>query len=172
MEVTILDTNGRLRGGLAAFAVIALLLAACSHQSTPSSSKPPRVGSSSAIGLQNVGGIGDVLDTSKGLTLYHLTSETGGKIDCTGACENVWPPLLVSGNLPTVPAGVSGQLGTITRPDGSTQLTLDGMPLYTYSGDSGAGQANGQGVQGVWFAVTPSGSKSGGGSGSGGGRGY
>jgi hypothetical protein len=61
------------------------------------------------------------------------------------------------------------------RPDGSTQLTINGMPLYTYSGDSGSGQASGQGIQDVWFAVTPSGtstSTGGNGDSSGGGGGY
>ena len=156
-----------LRGKVAAFAVAAVLIAACSKSSTPAGSKAAGGDSSSTIGIQTVDGIGNVLDTSAGLTLYHLTTETGGKIDCTGACENVWPPALVSGNIPSTPSGASGTFGSIKRPDGSTQLTFDGMPLYTYSGDSAAGQANGQGVQGVWFAVTPSGSSSGGGSGSG-----
>ena len=62
------------------------------------------------------------------------------------------------------------------RPDGTTQLTINGMPLYTYSGDSASGQASGQGIQGVWFAVSASGSSTSaagsGGSSGGGGGGY
>jgi predicted lipoprotein with Yx(FWY)xxD motif len=53
--------------------------------------------------------------------------------------------------------GVSATVGTISRPDGTRQITLDGRPLYTYSGDSGAGTVAGQGVKGIWWAVTPAG---------------
>jgi hypothetical protein len=55
----------------------------------------------------------------------------------------------------------------VKRPDGVTQVTYDGLLLYTFSGDSGPGQSNGQGVQGVWFAVTPAGQSAKGGSGGG-----
>ena len=64
--------------------------------------------------------------------------------------------------------GVTGNLGTVMRPDGGTQVIYDGFPLYTYSGDTGPGQDNGQGIQGVWFAVTASASGSSGGAGGGG----
>ena len=59
-------------------------------------------------------------------------------------------------------AGVAGALGTITRPDGGTQVTYEGRPLYLYSGDQNPGEASGQGIQGVWFAMTPSGPSGGG----------
>jgi hypothetical protein len=50
-------------------------------------------------------------------------------------------------------------VGTVTRADGSRQLTLDGWPLYEYSGDLSAGETNGQGVDGTWYAVTATGAK-------------
>jgi hypothetical protein len=37
---------------------------------------------------------------------------------------------------------------------GTVQVTYDGKPLYTYVGDSGPGQATGQGVAN-FFAATP-----------------
>lgn len=156
----------------AAVAALALVLAACSHGATASSGSGGPTGGGSAaltIGTQQVKGIGTVLDTAEGLTLYHNTQETGGKIVCTGSCASTWPPVLVSGSLPAVPSGVSGSFGTVVRPDGSKQLTFDGQPLYTYAGDSGPGQANGQGLEGIWYAVTTSGTPgtSGGGAGSG-----
>jgi predicted lipoprotein with Yx(FWY)xxD motif len=67
---------------------------------------------------------------------------------------------------------VTGQLGTTKRPDGSLQATYMGMTLYTYSGDSGPGQGNGQGVDGIWFAVGPNGLANGTSAGSGSGSGY
>ncbi len=95
-----------------------------------------------------------VLTDTKGLTLYTLSGETHGKFICTGSCLNVWPPLLVApGTKPKGPVA----LGTIKRPEGKTQVTFGGMPVYTFSGDSRKGEANGEGLKdvGVWHAVTP-----------------
>jgi predicted lipoprotein with Yx(FWY)xxD motif len=93
-----------------------------------------------------------VLATNKGRTLYSLSVETGGKFICTRTCLSVWHPL-------TVAAGVTPKgpvaLGTIKRPEGSTQVTFHGHPLYSFDGDSSAGQANGQGIKdvGTWHAA-------------------
>jgi predicted lipoprotein with Yx(FWY)xxD motif len=95
-----------------------------------------------------------VLTNTRGLTLYTLSGETGGKFICTGACLKSWPPLLVTAG--TKPKGPV-KLGTIKRPEGKTQVTFKGMPVYTFSGDSKKGEANGEGLKdvGVWHAVTP-----------------
>ena len=109
-------------------------------------------------------GVGTVLVSGTGLTLYELDTEANGQIMCTGACRSNWPPLLLPAGVTsaTPGAGVTGTLGTITRPDGGRQVTYDGRPLYLYSGDQSPGQTNGQGLQGVWFAMTPSGPSGGG----------
>jgi predicted lipoprotein with Yx(FWY)xxD motif len=95
-----------------------------------------------------------VLTNTKGLTLYTLSGETNGKFICTGSCLKAWPPLLVAAG--TTPKGPV-KLGTIKRPEGKTQVTYKGMPVYTFSGDSKKGEANGEGLKdvGVWHAVTP-----------------
>jgi len=170
--------HGNRRPGLAAIAMAALLLAACGRSSGSTSGGGSPSPSETALSVQtdSISGIGTVLANGAGLTLYHNTKETGTTIVCTGGCVSVWPPALVTGSLPHDTGMIKGTFGTIMRPDGSTQLTINGMPLYTYTGDSGPGQASGQGIQGVWFAVTPSGtSTSAGGSGGssgGGGGGY
>ena len=95
-----------------------------------------------------------VLTNTKGLTLYTLSGEANGRFICTGACLKTWPPLLVAaGTKPTGPV----KLGTIKRPEGKTQVTFKGMPVYTFSGDGKKGEANGEGIRdvGVWHAVTP-----------------
>jgi predicted lipoprotein with Yx(FWY)xxD motif len=96
-----------------------------------------------------------VLTNTKGLTLYTLSGETHGKFICTtGACLSAWPPLLVTpGTTPKGPV----KLGTIKNPEGKTQVTFKGMPVYTFEGDSKKGEANGEGLKdvGVWHAVTP-----------------
>ena len=96
-----------------------------------------------------------VLTNTKGLTLYTLSGETKGKFICTTAeCLKAWPPLLVTrGTTPKGPV----KLGTIKNPEGKTQVTFKGMPVYTFEGDSKKGEANGEGLKdvGVWHAVTP-----------------
>jgi len=151
--------HGTLRPSLAAIALAALLLAACGRSSTTSSGdgSPSQSGTGLSVQTDSVSGVGTVLANRDGLTLYHNTKETGSKIVCTGGCASFWPPVLVTGSLPQDSGMIKGTFGTIKRPDGSTQLTINGMPLYTYSGDSASGQATGQGIQGVWFAVSASG---------------
>lgn len=95
-----------------------------------------------------------VLTTTKGRTLYSLSVEKDGKFICTASCLSVWHPL-------TVPAGVRPtgpvKLGTIKRPEGGTQVTYKGRPLYRFGGDTKAGQANGEGIKdvGTWHAASP-----------------
>jgi predicted lipoprotein with Yx(FWY)xxD motif len=95
-----------------------------------------------------------VLTNTKGFTLYTLSGEKNGKFICTGSCTSTWPPLLVAAG--TKPKGPV-TLGTIKRPEGKTQITFKGAPVYTFSGDSRKGEANGEGIKdvGVWHAVTP-----------------
>ena len=134
--------------GLAIVAVVAL--AACS-----------KAGASSVGGLstKSISGVGTVLVNAQGLTLYDLPSESNGHITCTGSCAQAWPPLLaVGGKAPSAPSSIASKLGTVVRPDGSTQVTFNGLPLYTFAGES-AGQASGQGVEG-FVAVTVAGGSS------------
>lgn len=112
--------------------------------------------SSSAGGTVSVGS-GSYLVDAKGMTLYLYTKDSAGTSVCTGGCANNWPPLTVSGQ-PSAGTGVTASLlGTITRADGSTQVTYNGHPLYYYKSDSAAGDENGQGVGGVWYVVSASG---------------
>ena len=94
-----------------------------------------------------------VLASLKGQTLYSLSVETHGRFICTGACTSTWHPLLVPAR--TQPKGPVA-LGTVKRPEGKTQVTFNGRPLYTFSGDSAPGQANGEGFKdvGTWHAAT------------------
>lgn len=93
-----------------------------------------------------------VLVNRAGLTLYSLSAETHGRFICAGACTSLWHPLVVtSGHKAT---GATG-LGTIRRPDGRTQVTYKGKPLYTFAQDHKRGQASGEGFKdvGVWHAA-------------------
>lgn len=104
--------------------------------------------------------LGTVVVDSSGKTVYAFDKDTqnSGKSACNAGCSGLWPAVTTTSATPTG-MGVSGKLGTITRADGSKQITLDGRPLYTYAGDSGAGAVSGQGVKGIWWAVTPAGAE-------------
>jgi predicted lipoprotein with Yx(FWY)xxD motif len=93
---------------------------------------------------------GKILVDADGRTLYHFDKDKNGKVACTGSCATTWPPLLVAKG--TKPSGTTG-LGTVQRPDGTTQVTYHGEPLYRYSGDSKAGDTRGDGVAGLWHVV-------------------
>lgn len=121
-------------------------------QSSSSSSSAATV----AVSTGTAGSAGTVLVDSQGATLYRFTPEAGGTISCTGSCAGIWPPLTVpAGATVQGSASLSGKFATVQRPDGTMQVTYNGWPLYRYSGDTGAGTANGQGFNGKWFAVTP-----------------
>lgn len=140
-----------LTGLLAAAGLLALLAAAALGASTVSLKSAPN----SQLGKA-------VLVNQAGRTLYALSGETSHHLLCKSSeCAHFWPPLTVPSRSTRLRAatGVHGTLGTIRRPNGSLQVTLRGKPLYRYSGDHGAGQANGEGIQsfgGTWHAVTPS----------------
>jgi predicted lipoprotein with Yx(FWY)xxD motif len=95
-----------------------------------------------------------VLTTTKGRTLYSLSVEKNDRFICTASCLSVWHPLMVpAGVRPTGPV----KLGTVQRPEGGTQVTYKGRPLYRFDGDAKAGQANGEGIKdvGTWHAAIP-----------------
>jgi predicted lipoprotein with Yx(FWY)xxD motif len=166
--------------GLAALA-LALALSACasSGSSSPAASTPAAgnssaaasSGSASTLGMTTINGTA-VVTNSSGMTLYWFVPDTSTTSKCTGSCATYWPP--VTGPV-TAGAGVTGTLGTITRPDGTVQATYDGHPLYTYAADSAAGQAKGNGINasgGLWYEMTVSGAKPGTATSNGGGYGY
>lgn len=97
--------------------------------------------------------LGEVLTTSNKQAIYVWRSEPKGKIRCTGACAKAWPPVLVKKGVvvPMHYSGIKGDFGTIRRPDGSRQLTLDRRALYTYAHEK-PGQVLCNNVDN-WFAV-------------------
>jgi predicted lipoprotein with Yx(FWY)xxD motif len=157
------------------------IAAGCSS-GTSSSSSPAQTSGGAAI-VKTVGSsAGPVLVDGSGQALYRYTPDTGSSSTCTGTCASTWPPDTTTGK-PQADGVNASLLGTTTRPDHTMQVTFDGHPLYRFSGDSGPGQFNGQGSQGIWFVVNTAGANvtktpvtttggSGGGGGGGGGGGY
>ncbi len=102
--------------------------------------------------------LGAMLVDTDGLTLYVFDNDTDGTSACTDVCATAWPPLTVEGD-PVVGDDVTGEITTITRADGTTQVAVNGMPLYRFSGDQQPGDTTGLGVGGVWWPVSPAGEK-------------
>jgi len=164
-------------GGLAA---IALAVAGCggslgaqggsaygggTSQSTAAASAPAAPASNgsgaASITLAN-SDLGKILVNSKGQTLYLFQADKGSVSTCSGACASAWPPVTTEG-APIASAGVSSaKLGTTKRSDGTTEVTYNGHPLYTFVGDSSPGETTGEGNEGFgaeWDVVSASGNK-------------
>ena len=121
----------------------------------PTSTPAPPVAPS--VFVANNMALGAVLVNAQGRTLYYFVPERGGRIVCTGQCTNVWPALFAASMAPTAGAALPGQLGVVARAS-SAQVTYNRWPLYTFAGDRGPDQTNGQGVFGFggkWFVATP-----------------
>ncbi len=156
---------GRRIGALCAAAGAALLVAACgsssSGQSTKTSSTKPAAPKSSGLTIGTAkGSMGTYLVGASGRALYLWVADHGGKSACSGTCAQNWPPLTSASNPKTAGGVNAGDLGSITRTDGSKQVTYNGHPLYYYIGDSGAGMTSGEGSDqfgAKWWLVTPAG---------------
>ena len=82
--------------------------------------------------------LGKVVATTGKLGLYtwDVEKKAGGKVRCTAACAKAWPPVLVKGPVQRRVKGINAAFGTIKRPNGKTQLTVNGLPAYVYEHDS------------------------------------
>ena len=151
----------------------ALLAAACSSaaasspSSAPASSAPATGSSASAsttgtVITTHAGSAGAFLTNGSGRAVYLWAKDGMNMSACSGACAAAWPPVPATGKLTATGGAKASDLGTITRSDGTKQVTYDGHPLYYFVGDSAAGQANGQGSDNFgakWWLVAPSGAK-------------
>jgi len=161
-------------GALAAAATVA----ACSSGGSTSAAAPaaaptsasPAGASSPSAGAASSGGTvittakssaGTVLTNGSGQAVYVWAKDTGDMSNCNGACAGAWPPVTTTGTATASGGAKASDIGTITRSDGTKQVTYDGHPLYYFSGDSGPGTASGQGSDGFgakWWLVAPTGS--------------
>jgi predicted lipoprotein with Yx(FWY)xxD motif len=106
--------------------------------------------------------IGTYLTDGAGRTLYVFDKDSSNppKSNCNGSCATAWPPLLIKSPGKIYPKGVNPKiLGYVERADGHCQVTVNGHPVYFFVADAKAGDINGQGVNGTWFAVRPDGGK-------------
>lgn len=148
--------------------VLGLVATACGSSS--SSSSPTTTSRSTSAGaagnrgiyrlaIQRAPGIGSVLASGQGRTVYVFLPEKGGKIRCTGTCASVWPVLShpTTAKPETTSAVHPKLVGTIANPAGGVVITYAGWPLHTYSADASHGTYRGQGSGGKWYMISPSG---------------
>lgn len=99
--------------------------------------------------------LGPILVDAEGMTLYLFTQDSPGTSVCEGECLANWPPLVGE---PQAGEGVDeALLGSIERSDGTVQATYNDWPLYYFIQDAAPGDITGQGVNEVWWVVSPDG---------------
>jgi predicted lipoprotein with Yx(FWY)xxD motif len=148
--------RGRASGLLvsAAFATVALI-ASFATMALASSAAAPTVGSATNAKFTE-----KIVVDAHGRTLYALSPETTRHLLCKSSqCLKFWPPLTVRSRKTKLTTGssVHGHLGILRRSNGTLQVTLGGLPLYRYSGDSAKGMANGEHIHsfgGTWHVVS------------------
>lgn len=161
-----LSPSFRLRT-LAAFGGVLLLVSACSSAgassapsaaaATPGASGAASGGDAYTVAVAN-GPVGAFLTGKDGKTLYLFTADKANTTACTDACAAKWPPFVLdTGETVKAGDGVTGTLATFARPDGTMQVTINGLPLYYFAGDTKAGDTTGQGFGGKWFVADPAG---------------
>ena len=150
-----------------AAALCAVALAGCSAGTASPSTAGTRASTpsatSAAVGSATLRlattSLGAVVVDGAGRTVYVFDEDTAGQPStCTGTCAALWPAITTTSASPSAD-GISGAVGTVTTADGGRQVTLDGLPLYTYAQDSAPGDVKGQGVGGTWWAVGANGAK-------------
>jgi predicted lipoprotein with Yx(FWY)xxD motif len=155
---------------LAAFAVIAVIVAGCGGSSSSgAASNGSAYGAATSAPKTATGTVstrqtklGRVLTDAQGRNLYLFEKDQGAMSSCYGACASIWPPLTTGGNALAGTGVTAAKLGATKRSDGKTAITYAGHPLYTYAGDRKPGDEQGQGLDqfgAEWYVLAPNGHK-------------
>ena len=129
----------------------------------PNAAGPGAPAAGPLLAAKDAANLGTIVTDAEGFTLYRFDKDTAKptpSTTCVDACATKWPPVTVD---PKGKLGLEGvdkaAVGMLQRPDGTSQLTLGGWPVYRFAGDTEPGATAGQGVSGTWFAITPDGKK-------------
>jgi predicted lipoprotein with Yx(FWY)xxD motif len=135
-------------------AVLLAGMAACGGQSHPSAHHAAAVPVDNTVRVQiHQSSLGPILTDQDGRTLYAFTNDKNGASSCTGECIATWPALVSKQPAQAGTGTESTLLAQSTRAEGTAQATYNNWPLYYYAGDTGPGDVDGQGVDGVWFVL-------------------
>ncbi len=145
-------------GGLYLWSAMTMTPAAATStsasQTTTATTSPGIIGSNLALGTASNTTLGTYLVGYNGMAVYTYGKDTTGTSTCSGQCAAAWPPYIVSSSddIQNIETGVTGSVNTITRADGTLQLTYNGMPLYFFASDTAGASPTGQGVGGFSIA--------------------
>ena len=146
----------------AALAAAVFGLSACNSGPVTQLTSPPTTDSSLTLTIQHTPD-GSILATGGGATLYDFVPDTPTHSACLNdGCVFQWPPLIKDGPIRLGPGVDPSLVGTLRRPDGSTQISYGGHPLYTYNLDVTPGMVTGQAIDqdgGPWYVLTPKGNE-------------
>jgi predicted lipoprotein with Yx(FWY)xxD motif len=165
-----LTVKRRIAAGVLGVAAAGLILAGCAATGgsptgaygpapSASSSSTPAAGSGTDLRVTPTT-LGEIVVDGEGMTAYFFDKDTPNSTSsaCTGQCAKVWPAITTTSGTPTV-SGVTGAVGTITGAAGGKQITINGRPIYRYSGDTAPGDTRGQGIGSVWYVISPAGAE-------------
>lgn len=140
----------------AAYGVLVGLLVACGGSPAPAAVSSPSPTATRVLVTKTDAANGTFLvAASNQMTLYTFARDTSGVSNCTGVCLSRWPALSVwAGSVIDAGPGITGQVSTITRADGLTQVTYKGFPLYFYYKDVAVGDTTGAAVSN-WALAKP-----------------
>ncbi len=144
----------------AALAASAFALSACNSGPVTQLTSPPTTDTTLTLTIQHTPD-GEILATGGGATLYDFVPDTPTHSACLNdGCVFQWPPLIKDGPISLGPGVDPSLVGTLKRPDGSTQISYGNHPLYTYNLDVSPGMVTGQAIDqdgGPWYVLTPKG---------------
>ena len=150
---------------LALTLLVAASLAGCTATATTPTTAPsapaPKAPAATTMDAKTASiSLGTVIVDGSGHTAYFFDKDTKGTTTsaCSGGCAATWPAITSASATPKV-TGITGTVATIPSTGGKFQITVNGMPIYDFSGDSAAGDSNGQGVAGIWWAAGPDGTE-------------
>jgi len=149
----------RLGAALLAVPLLALTLTACSTGTDHNTSTGHPANAAPANVTVKVAQtpLGPILTDQANRTLYAFAKDKDGASNCADSCIATWPALTTSNKITAGTGTETPLLTKTTRTEGTTQAAYGDWPLYYYAGDTTPGDINGQGVDGVWFVVTPNG---------------
>ncbi len=145
----------KMRNILILLGLLVLALPVLAQSGTPEAT-PAATESEYTVSLSKSDTLGSYMVGPNGLALYIFTVDDLNKSNCSGKCAQFWPPLTVSSASDvTADEDIPGTFATITRDDGTLQVTYNGQPLYYFEKDKNPGDTLGQGVTNNWWLAQP-----------------
>lgn len=138
---------------LAVAAVVVTMSSGCDAGSDSPGVQPPA--SPYTVQPRDGGPAGRFLVAGTGWSLYIYDHDTPNVSVCLEQCAEQWPPLTIDGTDPVPHPELAGDVAAFVRPDGRRQVSLNGQPLYFYSGDSAPGETRGEGIDPAWHLARP-----------------